>query len=218
MAVLIQGPALGQGLFHLVVHLQLAPGDNGGGGVKEEVVRLGGEGAGDGVAAQHGLAAVGGHHDGLAVGAGEAHEALLAGHLGVVARDAEVVGIAHGDNAHAGGFRLFNGHFHGLVAHQLAHGVMGVDDSGDGSLKDHLGLGVNVNHTLFDALVVAHHPLHTVGLDAVQVRGQQHILNDVGFRFRKAELGERVHAQPVQGFIGPVLICHSVFLLYSSPR
>ena len=119
-----------------------------------------------------------------------------------------MVGVAHGNDAHAVGLGLGNGHFHGLVAHQLAHGLVGINDGGDGSLKDHFRLCVNVDHAFFNALVVAHHPLHAVGLNAVQIGRQQNILNDVRLGLGEAELLERVHAQTVQGVIGPVLICH----------
>ncbi len=115
MTVLIQSPSLGQRLFHLVVHLQLAAGDYSGGSIEEEVIGLCGEGAGDGVGAQHSLAAEGGNHDGLGVGAAEAHQAFLAGHLGVVAGDAVVVGITDGNDADTGNLCLGNGHFHSLI-------------------------------------------------------------------------------------------------------
>ena len=208
VAVLVQRPAFGQGLFHLVVHLQLAAGDDCGGSVEEEIIGLGRERAGDGVGAQHGLPGKGGNHDGFAVGAGETHQPFLAGHLGIVTGDAVVVGVPDGDDAHASRLGLLDGHFHGLMGNQLSHGLMGVDDGGDGRLEHHFGLGMDVDHAFFDALVVADHPLHTVGLDAVQVGSQQNVLNDIGLRFGEAELLERFHAQPVQGVIGPVLICH----------
>ena len=83
MSDLIQCPAHGQRHFHFVVHLQLAPGDNRGGSVEEEVIRLGGERAGNGVRAQHCLTAVGGNHNGLAVGAAKAHETFLAGQAAI---------------------------------------------------------------------------------------------------------------------------------------
>ena len=208
VTVLVQSPALGQGLFHLVVHFQLTPGDHRGGSVEEEIVRLRGERAGDGVGAQHGLPGEGGNHDGFGIGAGEAHEAFLAGHLGIVTRDAVVVGVPDGDDAHASGLGLLDGHFHGAVGNQLTHGFMSVDDGGDGRLEHHFGLGMDVDHAFFDALVVAHHPLHTVGLDAVQIGGQQNVLDNIRLGFGEAELLERFHAQTVQGVIGPMLICH----------
>ena len=92
----------------------------------------------------------------------------------------------HGVQSLAGGLALGNGHLHSLMGNQLTHGIMGIDNGGNGSFKNDLGLGIDLDHTLFDALVIADHTLHTVGLNAVKVRGQQHILNDVGFGFGKA--------------------------------
>ena len=90
---------------------------------------------------------------------------------------------------------------------------MGVDDGGDGGLENDLGLGVDLDHALLDALVVTDHALHAVGLDAEQVGGQQNVLDDVSFLLVEAELLECVHAELVQSLVGPILICHSDFLI-----
>ena len=112
-----------------------------------------------------------------------------------------MIGVARGDDAHAGGLGLLDGHFHGQMTDQLTHAVVPVDDGGDRRLKHNLGLCIDMNHALFDALVVAHHALHAVRLDAVQICSQKHILNDVCFRFREAEFFKCVHAEPMEQLV-----------------
>ena len=213
MSVLIKHPALRQRLFRLVVHLQLAACDNGGRRIKEEVIRLSGHRAGDGVGAEHGKAAVRRHHDGLAVRAAEADKPFTASHLRVIACDAVMVGIADGDDANAALLCLFNGERHGLVTDKLAHTVMSVDHGGDRRFKDHLWLGVDMDHTLFDALVITYHTLHTVTLDAIKVARKQDVLNNVGFCFGETELFKRLHAERMERFIFPMLIAHNTKIL-----
>ena len=53
-----------------------------------------------------------------------------------------------------------------------------------------------------------------MGLDAEQVRSQQDILNDVSFLLVEAELGESIHAEAMQGIIGPILVSHKTFLTF----
>ena len=119
-----------------------------------------------------------------------------------------MVRIPDGDDADAGGFRLFHRELHRLVADELAHCVVRVDDRADRRLKDDLRLRVDLDHAVFDAFVVAHHALHAVGFNAVEVGGQEHVLDDVRFRLREAELLKCVHAQAVQSVVTPILICH----------
>ena len=83
---------------------------------------------------------------------------------------------------------------------------MRVDHGGNGRFVDDLRLGVNVDHALFNALVIAHQALHAVALDAVQVRQQQHVADDPGFAFAETELLERIHAEGVQLVIGIVQV------------
>ena len=125
-----------------------------------------------------------------------------------------MVRVTDRNDAHTGGLSLLDGHFHSLVGNQLTHGVMSVDNGGDGGLENNLGLGVDLNHTLLNALVVTNHTLHTMGLDAEQVRSQQDILNDVSFLLVEAELGESIHAEAMQGIIGPILVSHKTFLTF----
>ena len=206
MSVLVQRPALGQRLAHLVVHFQLAAGDHSGGRVKEKGIGLGGHRQRDGVGADHGHTGISGHHNGLAVGHGHADQPLIAGHFGIVTGNAEMVGIADGHDGHAGLLRLCDGQLHGLMAHQLTHGVVRVDYGGNRRFVDDFGLGVNVDHALLNALVIAHQALHAVALDAVQVRQQQHVADDPGFAFAETKLLERIHAEGVQLVIGIVQV------------
>ena len=117
-----------------------------------------------------------------------------------------MVGIADGHDGHAGLLRLFDSQLHGLMADQLTHGIVRVDDGGNRRFVDDFGLGVNVDHALFNALVIAHQALHAVALDAVQVRQQQHVADDPGFAFAETELLERIHAEGVQLVIGIVQV------------
>ena len=84
---------------------------------------------------------------------------------------------------------------------QLTHSVVPVDDGGDRRFKHDLGLCIDVNHALFDALVIAHHPLHPVRLNAVQIGGQQNILDDVRLCFREAEFFKCVHAESMEQLV-----------------
>ena len=68
-----------------------------------------------------------------------------------------------------------------------------------------------MDHALFNALVIAYHALHAVRLDAVQVGGQQYVLNDIGLRFRKAEPLKGIHAECVERIIVPMLISHEKY-------
>ena len=105
------------------------------------------------------------------------------------------------------------------MGNQLAHGIVGIDDGGNGGVEDHLGLGIDLNHALLDALVVADHALHAMAFDAKQIGGQQDILDDVSFLLGKAELLECFHAEAMEGFITPILICHVIIPHFSpAPR
>ena len=121
-----------------------------------------------------------------------------------------MVGIADGDDANAALLCLFNGERHGLVTDKLAHTVMSVDHGGDRRFKDHLRLGIDMDHAIFDALVITHHALHTVALNAIKVACEQDVLNNVGLRFGEAELFKRLHAERMKRFVFPMLIAHSV--------
>ena len=119
-----------------------------------------------------------------------------------------MIGVARGDDAHAGLLCLLDCQLHRKMTDQLPHTVVPVDDGGDRRLKHNLGLCIDMNHALFDALVVAHHALHAVRLDAVQICSQKHILNDVCFRFREAEFFKCVHAESMEQLIRPLLVSH----------
>ena len=71
LAVLIERPALRQGLAHLVVDFQFAARDDGRCRVKEEIVRLRRHGDGNRVRAEHGFLAERRHHDRFGVRAGD---------------------------------------------------------------------------------------------------------------------------------------------------
>ena len=208
MLILIQCPALGKRLFRLVVHLQLAARDDRGGCIEEEVIRLCRHRAGNRVRADHCLASERRNHDCFTVRAAEADQAFFARHIRIVTRNAVMIGVARRDDAHAGLLCLLDCQLHRKMTDQLTHAVVPVDDGGDRRLKHNLGLCIDMNHALFDALVVAHHALHAVRLDAVQIGGQQNVLDDVRLCFREAEFFKCVHAEPMEQLIRPLLVSH----------
>lgn len=82
-----------------------------------------------------------------------------------------------------------------------------------GVSKTTSGSFVNVDRALLDALVVAHHALHAMTFDAVEICGEQHVADDGAVFFRKAEGPEDVVAELVQGFVLPVHVGHVLPIL-----
>ena len=74
---------------------------------------------------------------------------------------------------------------------------MSLDGGRDGRLEDDFGGLIDVNGALLDALVVTHHALHTVALDAVEVCGEEHVADDGAVFIGKAERLEDVVAKGV---------------------
>ena len=123
-----------------------------------------------------------------------------------------MVGITDGDHADTDLLCLLNGHHHCLVTDHLTHAVICIQHSGNGGLKYHITLGLDLDHALLDGLVVTVHSLHTVALDTDPVGHQQHIADDLGFLSAEAELLEGIVAQCLQLIIFPILITHCVLL------
>ena len=212
-ALRVKCPDGWQGIAVLVVDFEFAARDDGSRRIEPEGIGVSRRGDGDGIGAEHGLAAEGGDHDGLGIGAGDADEAFVAGHLRIVAGDAEVIAVAHGDHRHAAFLGLLDGEVHGELRDDLAHRGMPLDGCRDGGLEDDLGSFVDVDRALLDALVVAHHALHAMAFDAVEICGEQHVADDGAVLFRKAEGPEDVVAELVQGFVLPVHVGHVLPIL-----
>ena len=206
MTVLVERPALGQGHFCLVVHLQLAAGNDRGGSVEEEVVGLCGHCDRDRVRAEHCQLTEGGDHDRLRVGECETDQTCVARHFCIVACDTEVVGILNRNDTDTAFLCLFDRHLHRFVTDELTHRVVRVDDGGGGGLVYDLGLCIYLDETLFDTLVVANESLHAVRLNAELVGHEQYVGDDAAFGFLKAELFERGHTKVVEGVDGKLYV------------
>ena len=75
---------------------------------------------------------------------------------------------------------------------------MALNDCGHWGLKDDFRLRVYLDDPVFDALVVAHKALHPVGLDAVFVRQEQDVCNDLSLLLRESESLKSLLAEHLQ--------------------
>ena len=208
VAVLVEGPAVRQFFLGLAVHLELAAGDDRGGGVEEEGIGFRRDRDGQRVTAEHGLRREGRDHDGFGVRGAEAHEAFLDGHQGIVAGDAVVVRVADGHDADAALLCLFDGDLHRLVADELAHAVVAFDDRRDGRLEHDFRFGFEFDESALETVVITGQTLHAVGLDTVHVSGQQDIRDDGCFVFGEPEVLERVTDELFQDGQLEIHMCH----------
>ena len=163
---------------------------DGGRAVDEEVeIFVGGDTDGQGVGAEHAFNTEGGSDGRTGVCTGDTDAAFLAGHPGIVAGDAVVAGVAHNDHAHAVLLCLVDSHSHGLVADDLAHTVVTVNDSGGLGLLNDLKVGHGVLDTRLDAVKVdGLEAVDTVGLDAALVALQQNVGADLGVRIGECRI------------------------------
>ena len=212
-AVLVSGPAGLQFPATLVVNFDLAPRHHGGGHVEPEIIGLGGHAQGQGAGAQHGGLAEGGDGDGLGVGGRGTQQIFIRRHLGVVTGDAVVVAVADGDSAEAVLFGLGDSQLHSHGGSGLAHGLGTVDDGGELGLKDDLRLCGGIHQLLHQRSVVADHPLYAVGLDAVEVGGEDDVHDPAAFFFVEAVLLEHVLTEAPGGRNGKISVTHNVNLL-----
>ena len=79
---------------------------------------------------------------------------------------------------------------------------MRVDDRRGRGLVDNLGYGMYVDQSLFNALVIAHQTLHSVGFDAELVGHDEHIGDNPALALFEAELAERLHTEVVEQLYG----------------
>ena len=214
LSVFVDRPALGHGFFALGVDLHLAQRHHRRGGVKPERNRIGRHAEGQRIGAQHHLPAKRRHHDRAGVGHGKRTQALPCCHQRVVARDAEVRGIAHADDAHARRLCLVNRQAHRRRSAELAHGKMRVHQRGDRRLAHDLRYGLHVHAARGDVLVIVHHALRAVALDGKQVCLHQHVRNRARVRGREALLLKHALHERAQRLFRNDRI-HFLFLLCS---
>ena len=166
-------------------------------------------GDGDGVRAHHRLLTERRHDEGLGVRHGDAQQALIGSHLGIITGDAVVVGVADDNDADAGLLRLVNGHLHGGNRDGLADGIMRVDHGGDGRFADDLTLRAALDAADLQRMRIKLHALHAVGLDAHAVRCQQHVGNVLTVGAAVAIAGKNFHGQVPETLIIKITVSHS---------
>jgi len=115
---------------------------------------------------------------------------VLQGQHRVVAGDAEVVGVAHGDHADVVVAGLGDGPTHGDVAGDLAHAVIAVDQCGGSALALDRRRRGGVEHARVDQPHVLRQAGYAMALDATRVAGHQYRGRDAGTL--------RGHARPAQ--------------------
>ena len=208
MAVFIKCPADGKSVSSLNVNLKLTSRNDGRCCVKGEVRGICRHRKGDGVRAEHCLLAEGGNHYSLGICHRHTDKALLCRHFGVVARNAVVVGIAHGYHAKSRLFRLFNSYFHSLDAEYLSHSVVTLDNCGKGSFKNDLGLGVDLNHASRNFLVVTNHSLNTVRFYSRKVRLEKNSGNLASFFLAEAVALKGLYAKVFNLFVFNMMVLH----------
>ena len=171
----VDRPSLGHLPAPFVIDFHLAQGHHRCRGVKPEWIGIGRHAEGQRIGAQHHLPPKRGHHDGARIGHGERGEPLPGRHQRVVSRDPIVRGIADRHKAYACFFRLFHGCLHGLGRRQLPHGKMPVHQRGNGRFAQGLRMRMHVDAPGGDVLMIIHHALRAVALNAEQIRLHQHI-------------------------------------------
>ena len=86
-------------------------------------------------------------------------------------------GIANDGHADSGLFRLVDCQLHRLGGCQMPHGKMSVEQRGNRCFADNLSFCVKVDAAFFDVLMIVHHSLCAVALDAEQIRLHQYVGN-----------------------------------------
>ena len=209
--LLVESPALGDGLAPARGDAELAHGHRGGGHVEHVgLAARGGRGHADRIRAHHGLAAEGrGHgHEGR-VGEGESDHAAVEGHHRVVGARSEVIRVAHGHDAHAVGRRLGDGQLHGHHARRMPQALLPVHQSGGEIVACHRGLRGRVDEAQMRPLDVLGEHADAVGVDAAEIGAHHEIGGEArvlgrhleGLEHRHDEIGQPLVVDD-DGFIG----------------
>ena len=143
------------------------------------------------------------------IGARDANHILLSRHRRIVASDAIVARIAHGNHAQTILFRLINCHFHRFIADDLAHAVVAVNDRcGRRFLHDFkIGNGVlnaDINAVNINGLKT----VDSVGFNAPAVGLQQYVRANLRILARNANAYECVRYKRADGFPVNDGFCH----------
>ena len=180
VAVLVQRPALGNGLAQLLRQDQLAQRHGARGDIRHQRAGLGRAGEGQRVRAQIRLRRAEGGHIALEVGAAKAHHSGLSRHLGVEGRGAEVVGVAHSGKANARLSGFFDALGHGELSRRRAQRVAGIHRQGGGSLLHNADVVIGRHDPGLNTLHVDAQAAHAVGGHAGDLRIHQHFCRCFG--------------------------------------
>ena len=184
--------------------------------VKVEVEFLVGRNAErEGVSSESALNAKGRSNGGTSVSSRHTHTACGGCHRGIVACDTVVAGITNYNHTHTVLFSLFDSHTHRLVADDLTHTVVTVNDSGRLGLFDYLKIGDGVLDTCFDAVEVnGLEAIAAVGLDTALIRLKKNVGADLRVCSRYAVAYEGIDYEICDCFpINYVCFWHNFALL-----
>ena len=102
-------------------------------------------------------------------------------------RRAGVIAHARADPADAGGLGLLDREVRGAAHHQVAHGIVAVDQRRRGPVADHADVRLGVDAAGPDAAHIKRQPDHAVGVAAAQI-GLDHEAPD-DFRVLRGQAG-----------------------------
>ena len=102
-------------------------------------------------------------------------------------RRAGVIAHARADPADAGRLGLFDGEMRGAAHHQVAHGIVAVDQRRRGPVADHADIRLGIDAAGPDTAHIERQPDHAMGIAAAQI-GLDHEPGD-GFRVLRGQAG-----------------------------
>ena len=123
---------------------------------------------------------------------------MLRGHHREQAGDAEVAAVLDRNPADPVLPGLVNGHGHGPVGGQVAHGAVPVDIGGRPFFPDHLEVQLGPDVVHLQPLDVNGQPHHPVGGDSAQIGPDQQIGDNLGFLGRNPDRPVGLGAETAQ--------------------
>ena len=120
-----------------------------------------------------------------------------------------MIGVPDRDHAETMLAGFVNGHVHSPDAQGLTHAVIAFDHSRERSLKHHFGLGVQLDQSAGNFLMVPNQSLNSMGLNPRQIRRQQNIRNLAALFLCKMISLKHLAAKGFQLFIRYVMVLHS---------